>query len=89
MFDVLLASNRAVADVLHADKAAAEGREFYDTAYFEQFTKATLPLLQKRVNDSIAAVASVIVGAWEQAGRPALPSAHESRTPRRIPRPKP
>ena len=35
MFETLLASNRAAANVLESDKKAAEGREFYDDAYFE------------------------------------------------------
>ena len=32
MFETLLASNRAAANVLESDKKAAEGREFYDDA---------------------------------------------------------
>ena len=86
MFDTLLASNREAAKVLDADKAAAAGREFYDDGYFEAFGKAALPTLERRVNDSISAVASAIIGAWEQAGKPAIPG-DSSRTPRRIRRP--
>jgi len=86
MFDVLLASNRASANVLESDLKAATGREFYDDAYFEIFAKGTLPTLERRLNDSISAVASMIVGAWEQAGKPAIP-AEPARTPRRIRRP--
>lgn len=88
MFDVLLASNRAAATVLQSDKQAAEGREFYDDAYFDAFAKGTLPTLEHRLNESITAVASMIVGAWEQAGKPAIPAA-PTRTPRRIRRPRP
>ncbi len=87
MFDVLLASNRAAANVLASDVKAAEGREFYDDAYFDAFGKGTLPTLERRLNDSITAVASIIIGAWEQAGKPAIP-AEPVRTPRRIRRPK-
>jgi hypothetical protein len=86
MFDVLLASNRAVPNVLESDKAAVEGREFYDDAYFEKFASGTLPTLERRLNDSIAAVASAITGAWEQAGKPAVPT-EIPRTPRRVRRP--
>ena len=86
MFEMLLASNRAAANVLESDRKAAEGREFYDDGYFEAFAAGTLPLLEQRLNDSIAAVASVIAGAWEQAGRPAIPT-EMPRTPRRIRRP--
>jgi len=87
MFEALLASNRAAANVLESDKKAAEGREFYDDAYFDAFAKGTLPTLERRLNDSIAAVAAVITGAWEQAGKPAVPT-ELPRTPRPIRRPK-
>ena len=87
MFDTLLASNRDAVNVLESDKAAAAGREFYDDAYFEAFAKGTQPTLERRLNDSISAVASAIIGAWEQAGKPALPN-DSSRTPRPIRRPK-
>jgi hypothetical protein len=89
MFETLLASSRSVQNVLESDKKAAEGREFYDDAYFDALAKGTLPTLEQRLNDSIAGVASVIVGAWEQAGRPTLPTGREPRTPRRIRRPNP
>lgn len=86
MFEVLLASNRAAANVLESDRLAAAGREFYDDGYFAAFGKGTLPTLERRLNESITAVASIIVGAWEQAGKPAIP-AEPARTPRRIRRP--
>lgn len=72
MFDVLLASNRAAGEILAADKKAAEGRELYDNGYFDAFGRDTLPLFERRMSEAISAVASVIVGAWEEAGRPAL-----------------
>ena len=87
MFEVLLASNRAAVNVLASDLKAAEGREFYDDAYFDAFGKGTLSTLERRLNDSITAVASMIAGAWEQAGKPAIPT-EPARTPRRIRRPK-
>jgi len=87
MFDVLLASNRLAENVLAVDRQAAEGREFYDDAYFDALAKGTLTTLERRLNDSISAVASFIVGAWETAGKPAVPLEAE-RTPRRIRRPK-
>jgi hypothetical protein len=86
MFVTLLASNRDAANVLSSDKAAAEGREFYDDAYFEKFASGTLPTLERRLNTAISAVAASITGAWEQAGKPAIP-AEIPRTPRRIRRP--
>ena len=87
MFETLLASNRAAANVLESDKKAVDGREFYDDAYFESFAAGALPVLERRLNDSIAGVAAMITGAWEQAGRPAIPT-EVPRTPRRIRRQK-
>lgn len=83
MFDVLLASNRLADGVLAADRKAAAGRSFYDDGYFEVLAKEQLPVLQQRLNDSITAVASVIVGAWTAAGRPAVP-VERTRQPRPI-----
>jgi len=88
IFATLLDSNRLAPNVLASDKAAAEGREFYDDGYFDAFATGTLPTLERRLNDSIAAVASAIVGAWEQAGKPPVP-AEVPRTPARIRRPTP
>jgi hypothetical protein len=84
MFEVLLASNRAAPELLAADRKATEGREVYDDAYFEAFGRASLPLVEQRMNAAISAVAAVIVGAWEEGGKPSL--AVPARGPRRIPR---
>jgi hypothetical protein len=86
VFEVLLASNKLAAGVLEADAAAAAGREEYDNEYFAEFSRRQLPTLERRFNESIAAVAATIAGAWEQAGRPAVP-VELPRTPRRIRRP--
>jgi hypothetical protein len=87
MFDVLLASNRLSDGVLAADLKAAAGREFYDDGYFAVLASEQLGVMQQRLNDAISAVASMIVGAWEQAGRPAVPP-EGPRPPRPIPRPR-
>jgi hypothetical protein len=86
MFETLLASNRLAGSVLESDKRATEGREFYDDGYFEIFAKDQFTVLERRINDSISAVASLIIGAWESAGRP-LPT-DRPRSPRPTPRPK-
>jgi hypothetical protein len=85
MFDVLLASNREAAAVLEADRKAASDRDFYDDGYFAALADGALPGLERRLNASITAVAAMIAGAWEQAGRPTVPT-DLRRTPRRIPR---
>jgi hypothetical protein len=86
IFDALLAGTRLSQNVLDADKKAAEGREFYDDAYFAAFERGAFTVLEQRVNESITAVASIIIGAWQQAGRPVVPI-DPQRTPRRIRRP--
>lgn len=83
LFDVLLASNRLAQGVLDADKQAAAGRELYDDGYFEAFAAKQQPVMERRLNDAITAVASALIGAWEQAGRPVVPVALE-RAPRKI-----
>jgi hypothetical protein len=87
MFETLLASNRLAPNVLESDTKAVVGRQFYDDGYFEAFGAGTLHVLEQRMNESITAVASMIVGAWEQAGKPVVP-VESPRTPRPIPRPK-
>lgn len=88
VFATLLDSNRAAANVFESDKTAVAGREFYDDAYFDAFAKGALPTLEQRLNDSITAVASAIIGAWEQAGKPPVP-VELPRTPARVRRPNP
>ena len=71
-FDVLLASYQLVDPLLKADKDAIAGKDSYDDEYFDRFFARVRPILEKRLADSVTATASVIVGAWEQAGKPAL-----------------
>jgi hypothetical protein len=87
VFDTLLASNRLAEGVLESDRRATQGREFYDDAYFAAFEKDQLSVLERRINESITAVASLILGAWDAAGRPAVPP-DKPRPPRPIPKPK-
>ncbi len=71
-FDALLDSHQLVASLLDADREAAGGRKQYDDAYFEAFFAKGKPLLERRVSEAITATASLIVGAWAQAGKPEL-----------------
>ena len=50
---------------------AVAGKDTYDDEYHEKFLAEVRPILEKRITDSIATTAALIVGAWEQAGRPA------------------
>lgn len=72
-FDALLASFRLAEPVLQADREAIGTRELYDGQYFDAFLAGSREILEGRLAESITAVASVWVSAWESAGRPVLP----------------
>jgi alkylated DNA nucleotide flippase Atl1 len=85
MFEALIDSESLVAAVLQADRKATEGREFYDNGYYATFTNGVRPIIEKRVSDAASGVASVIVSAWIEAGKPVLP-VNVVRPPARIAR---
>jgi hypothetical protein len=72
-FDALTDSFSFVQAVLEADKRATAGRELFDDGYYAMFFGKVRPVLERRLSDSITAVASLIAAAWVEAGRPALP----------------
>jgi hypothetical protein len=57
-----------------ADKDAAAGKDTYRDDYFETFFTKVRPVLEERLGTAITATASLLWGAWEQAGRPTLRS---------------
>jgi len=71
-FDALLASYLLVDPILKADKEALGSGNTYDDAYFERFFTAVKPALEQQLSAAITATASMIVSAWDQAGRPML-----------------
>jgi hypothetical protein len=83
IFETLLESFQVADDVLTADKEAIGNRDVYDDRYFETLFARTRPVMEKRVNDAITAVASIITSAWEQAGKPPLPATPPPRPPQR------
>jgi hypothetical protein len=83
IFETLLAGTQLADDVLAADKEAIGNREVYDDQYFETLYARTRPILERRLNEAISAVASVIANAWERAGRPALPAQAPPQPPQR------
>ena len=83
MFDTLIESFPHVQMVLDADRAAVAGKEYYDDAYFDALFAKVQPILERRLNDSITAVASVITAAWSRAGKPAVP-VEDVRHPRKV-----
>jgi hypothetical protein len=88
MFAIVLESYTLVAPLLEADKQAASGREIYDDGYYQALFSAMKPMLERRLSESISAIASFVAGAWEAAGRPALPL-EQTRVPRKVPRGRP
>ena len=73
IFERILEGTQLVPPILESDLDAIGAREVYDDAYYEAFFKANRAVLERRVNESIASVAAMIAGAWEAAGKPALP----------------
>jgi hypothetical protein len=80
-FDALLQDTQLAPGVLQADREAIGDRDVYDEAYYKAFFTANKAVMERRLNDSIAAVAAMITGAWEAAGRPAI--ANPPETPQR------
>jgi hypothetical protein len=72
VFDVLLEGTRLAPGVLEADLAARAVDRRYGEAYYAALRADTRAgdTLERRLNESIAAVAAVITGAWDAAGRP-------------------
>jgi hypothetical protein len=71
-FEALLASYLLVDPVLKADQDAIGSSDTYDDAYFEKFFTTVQPLLERQLSAAITATASMIVSAWDQAGRPTV-----------------
>ena len=83
IFESLVASYPHVAHVLEADKAALQGRDVYDDAYFDKFLARMQPILERRLADSITGTVSIITSAWIEGGRIPLP-VEEKREPRKV-----
>jgi len=84
VFATLTDSFKEVDGILAADKDAIRGRSLYDDGYFDALYAKTGPVLEKRINGAINAVASLITQAWIDAGKPALPPDAPPRPPRAI-----
>jgi hypothetical protein len=87
IFDRLLEDTRLTPGILKADLDAIGDRDVYDDRYFDAFFRATRPVLEQRLSESVAAVAAAITGAWEAAGRPPVPVSPAPPAPRRRARP--
>jgi hypothetical protein len=74
IFDRIVEGTQLVPPILEADRAAIGAGEEYAAEYYDRFFASNRPVLERRLSESIAAVAAMIAGAWEAAGRPAVPS---------------
>lgn len=83
-FATLTDSFQLADSVLAADRAAIDGRDTYDDAYFEAFLARTQPLLERRLGQAISGIASTIAAAWKDAGKPALPPDAPPQPPRKV-----
>jgi len=73
IFDTVMVGTQLVPPILKSDLEAVGSREEYDDAYYAAFFKANRAVLERRLNEAIAASAAMIAGAWEAAGKPAVP----------------
>jgi hypothetical protein len=73
VFDRLLEGTQLVPEILKSDLDAIGTRDVYDDEYYRACFAANRPVLERRLNESIAAVAAMITGAWEAAGKPLVP----------------
>ena len=85
-FDALLQGTQLVPVILEADRVAIGSKDVYDKAYYEAFFKGSRGVMERRLDESTAAVAAMITGAWEAAGKPAVPvRVRDADARRRIP----
>jgi hypothetical protein len=73
VFDRVLEDAQLVPALFKSDLDAIGSRDFYDDAYYDAFFASNRAVMEDRLNKSIAAVAAMITGAWEAAGKPAVP----------------
>jgi hypothetical protein len=73
IFERVIEGTQLAPPILEADRAAIGSGDEYDDAYYAAFFKANRAVLERRLSESIAAVAAMITGAWEAAGKPGLP----------------
>src|SRR5260221_1817746 len=83
-FDACLSGYKLVDAILSADNDAKAGKEVYDDDYFEKLFARVKPMLEDRLSASITSTANMIVGGWEQAGKPKLTLADTARPSQKI-----
>jgi hypothetical protein len=82
-FDALRVGTTLVPGILDADRRAIGDRDVYDDRYYDAFFKSSRAVLERRLGEASAAVAAMIAGAWEAAGKPAVPVSARNSVERR------
>jgi hypothetical protein len=82
-FDILVASFQLVDPILQADREAITGKDTYDDEYFERFFVKVQPILERSLSDAVSATAGLLIGAWQEAGRPTL-RVGDARPPQKV-----
>ena len=72
VFDALLQDAQLAPAVLKSDRDAIGNRDVYDDEYYATYFGSNRTVMEQRLNQSIAAVAALITGAWEAAAKPAI-----------------
>jgi hypothetical protein len=83
IFDTLIEGTTFTKAILAADLKALGRTDVYDDRYFDVFLAETKPILERRLNEAIAATAAMLTGAWEAAGKPAAPAVPPPQPPQR------
>ncbi|PYR68570.1 MAG: hypothetical protein DMF88_08970 [Acidobacteria bacterium] len=83
IFDALLRDYQLAQTVLKSDRDAIGNKDAFDDAYYDAFFAANKSIMEQRLNDAIAAVAAMITGAWEAAGKPQAPVHLTASSPQR------
>jgi hypothetical protein len=83
IFETALQGTQLVPALLKSDLDAIGSRDVYDDAYYDALFKANRTVMERRLTESISAVAAMITGAWEAAGKPSLPLNPPSQPQRR------
>jgi hypothetical protein len=72
IFQTLVSSEALVEPILAADRKAAVADPAYGDAYYEALRVGAGDIAIRRLSESASGVASLIVAAWAEAGRPVL-----------------
>ncbi len=73
VFETLVEGAPLAGEILAADLRARAADAAYGDTYYAMFFAGSGAILDRRLEESIATVAATIAGAWEEAGRPAVP----------------